>query len=667
MKPSNKLKVTSDYNPSGDQPQAIEAIYNGLKNNALNQVLMGVTGSGKTYTMAKTIELTQRPALILAPNKTLAAQLYGEMKVLFPKNAVEYFVSYYDYYQPEAYVPRTDTFIEKDASINEQIDRLRHSTTRSLFERNDVIIVASVSCIYGIGPVETYSKMILEISCSEELERSFIIRQLVELHYKRNEHNFFRGNFRVIGDVIEVFPSHFDDKAWRIELFGDQVEFITEFDPLTGKKLRTLDQIKIYSNNHYITTRPTLQEAIKKIKIDLEIRIKQFKEEKKLLEAQRIEERTNFDIEMMEISGTCAGIENYSVYLTGRNPGDPPPTLFEYLPDNAILFVDESHVTIPQINGMFKGDYSRKSNLANFGFRLPTCIDNRPLKFLEWDQMRPNTIFVSATPGPWEMNQTGGHFIEQIIRPTGLVDPLCEIKPAKNQIDDLIEECRKTISLGYRCLITVLTKRMAEDLTEYMTDLGLKVQYMHSDIETLERIEIIQNLRRGNSDILVGINLLREGLDIPECALVAICDGDKEGFLRSHTSLIQTIGRAARNINGKVVIYADRITKSITSALDETERRRTKQIEWNKKNRIVPKSITKKITTIVEYKKNIIKKERNLYLNISSSKHNSVQYIKVLKKEMLKAASELKFEEAANLRDKIKSIENKELEIYSET
>ncbi|PPR28905.1 MAG: UvrABC system protein B [Alphaproteobacteria bacterium MarineAlpha9_Bin1] len=667
MKPSNKLKVTSDYNPSGDQPQAIEAIYNGLKNNSLNQVLMGVTGSGKTYTMAKTIELTQRPALILAPNKTLAAQLYGEMKVLFPKNAVEYFVSYYDYYQPEAYVPRTDTFIEKDASINEQIDRLRHSTTRSLFERNDVIIVASVSCIYGIGPVETYSKMILEISCGEELERSFIIRQLVELHYKRNEHNFFRGNFRVIGDVIEVFPSHFDDKAWRIELFGDQVEFITEFDPLTGKKLRTLDQIKIYSNNHYITTRPTLQEAIKKIKIDLEIRIKQFKEEKKLLEAQRIEERTNFDIEMMEISGTCAGIENYSVYLTGRNPGDPPPTLFEYLPDNAILFVDESHVTIPQINGMFKGDYSRKSNLANFGFRLPTCIDNRPLKFLEWDQMRPNTIFVSATPGPWEMKQTGGHFIEQIIRPTGLVDPLCEIKPAKNQIDDLIEECRKTISLGYRCLITVLTKRMAEDLTEYMTDLGLKVQYMHSDIETLERIEIIQNLRRGNSDILVGINLLREGLDIPECALVAICDGDKEGFLRSHTSLIQTIGRAARNINGKVVIYADRITKSITSALDETERRRTKQIEWNKKNRIVPKSITKKITTIVEYQKNIIKKERNLYSNISSSKHNSVQYIKVLKKEMLKAASELKFEEAANLRDKIKSIENKELEIYSET
>ena len=667
MKPSNKLKVTSDYNPSGDQPQAIEAIYNGLKNNSLNQVLMGVTGSGKTYTMAKTIELTQRPALILAPNKTLAAQLYGEMKVLFPKNAVEYFVSYYDYYQPEAYVPRTDTFIEKDASINEQIDRLRHSTTRSLFERNDVIIVASVSCIYGIGPVETYSKMILEISCGEELERSFIIRQLVELHYKRNEHNFFRGNFRVIGDVIEVFPSHFDDKAWRIELFGDQVEFITEFDPLTGKKLRTLDQIKIYSNNHYITTRPTLQEAIKKIKIDLEIRIKQFKEEKKLLEAQRIEERTNFDIEMMEISGTCAGIENYSVYLTGRNPGDPPPTLFEYLPDNAILFVDESHVTIPQINGMFKGDYSRKSNLANFGFRLPTCIDNRPLNFLEWDQMRPNTIFVSATPGPWEMKQTGGHFIEQIIRPTGLVDPLCEIKPAKNQIDDLIEECRKTISLGYRCLITVLTKRMAEDLTEYMTDLGLKVQYMHSDIETLERIEIIQNLRRGNSDILVGINLLREGLDIPECALVAICDGDKEGFLRSHTSLIQTIGRAARNINGKVVIYADRITKSITSALDETERRRTKQIEWNKKNRIVPKSITKKITTIVEYQKNIIKKEKNLYSNISSSKHNTVQYIKVLKKEMLKAASELKFEEAANLRDKIKSIENKELEIYSET
>ena len=665
MKSSNILKVTSDYSPSGDQPQAIESICNGLKNDSLNQVLMGVTGSGKTYTMAKTIELTQRPALILAPNKTLAAQLYGEMKMLFPNNAVEYFVSYYDYYQPEAYVPRTNTFIEKDASINEQIDRMRHSTTRSLFERNDVIIVASVSCIYGIGPVETYSRMIIEITIDKKLERSSIIKQLVELHYKRNELNFFRGNFRVIGDIIEVFPSHFDDKAWRIELFGDLVEAITEFDPLTGKKIRKLDRIKIYSNNHYITSKPTLHEAITKIRDDLKIRIKQFKREKKLIEAQRIEERTNFDIEMMEISGTCSGIENYSIYLTGRKSGEPPPTLFEYLPENAILFVDESHVTIPQINGMYKGDFSRKSNLSNFGFRLPTCVDNRPLKFMEWNTMRPDTIFVSATPGPWEMNQTSGTFIEQIIRPTGLVDPLCEIKPAKNQIDDLIEECRKTTSSGYRCLITVLTKRMAEDLTEYMSDLGLKVQYMHSDIDTLERIEILQNLRRGTYDILVGINLLREGLDIPECALVAICDGDKEGFLRSHTSLIQTIGRAARNINGKVIIYADRITNSITTAVEETERRRTKQIEWNKANKIIPKSITKKITSIVENEKNIVQKEKDLYSKNSFSKQSSIQYIKVLKKEMFQAASKLEFEKAASLRDKIRSIENKELEIYN--
>ena len=666
MKSNNKFKVVSNYNPSGDQPKAIDSICKGLKSNSLNQVLMGITGSGKTYTMAKTIEMTQRPALILAPNKTLAAQLYGEMKILFPNNAVEYFVSYYDYYQPEAYVARTNTYIEKDASLNEQIDRLRHSTTRSLFERNDVIIVASVSCIYGIGPVENYSKMIIELYLNQEIERSSIIKQLVELHYKRNEHNFYRGTFRVNGDIIEVFPSHYDDKAWRIELFGDNIDSITEFDPLTGSKLTKLNSIKIYSNNHYITSRPTLDEAIIKIKKDLDIRLEEFKKDNRLLEAQRLKERTNFDIEMMKLSGSCSGIENYSLYLTGRKRGEPPPTLFEYLPNNSILFVDESHVTIPQINGMYKGDYSRKSNLSNHGFRLPTCEDNRPLKFIEWDKMRPETVFVSATPGTWELDQTSGEFIEQIIRPTGLIDPICIVKPAKNQIDDLVEECRKTVSAGYRCLVTVLTKRMAEDLAEYMADIGFKVQYMHSDIETLERIEIIEDLRRGNFHILIGINLLREGLDIPECALVAICDGDKEGFLRSHRSLIQTIGRAARNIEGKVIIYADKITNSIISATEETDRRRKKQIKWNKNNGITPRSIKKEIKKTVE---NDIDYKRENKISMrnkeTSSKHNKIKYIKVLKKEMLEAAADLKFEEAALLRDKIRSIENNELEIYN--
>ena len=666
MKSNNKFKVVSNYNPSGDQPKAIDSICKGLKSNSLNQVLMGITGSGKTYTMAKTIEMTQRPALILAPNKTLAAQLYGEMKILFPNNAVEYFVSYYDYYQPEAYVARTNTYIEKDASLNEQIDRLRHSTTRSLFERNDVIIVASVSCIYGIGPVENYSKMVIELHLNQEIERSVIIKQLVELHYKRNEHNFYRGTFRVNGDIIEVFPSHYDDKAWRIELFGDNIDSITEFDPLTGSKLTKLNSIKIYSNNHYITSRPTLDEAIIKIKKDLDIRLEEFKKDNRLLEAQRLKERTNFDIEMMKLSGSCSGIENYSLYLTGRKRGEPPPTLFEYLPNNSILFVDESHVTIPQINGMYKGDYSRKSNLSNHGFRLPTCEDNRPLKFIEWDKMRPETVFVSATPGTWELDQTSGEFIEQIIRPTGLIDPICIVKPAKNQIDDLVEECRKTVSAGYRCLVTVLTKRMAEDLAEYMADIGFKVQYMHSDIETLERIEIIEDLRRGNFHILIGINLLREGLDIPECALVAICDGDKEGFLRSHRSLIQTIGRAARNIEGKVIIYADKITNSIISATEETDRRRKKQIKWNKNNGITPKSIKKEIKKTVE---NDIDYKRENKISMrnkeTSSKHNKIKYIKVLKKEMLEAAADLKFEEAALLRDKIRSIENNELEIYN--
>ena len=661
MESSKKLKISSNYSPAGDQPNAIKTISEGLKNKEFNQILLGVTGSGKTFTMAKTIETLQRPALILAPNKTLAAQLYGEMKTLFPDNAVEYFVSYYDYYQPEAYVARTNTFIEKDASINEQIDRMRHSTTRSLFERKDVIIVASVSCIYGIGPVENYSKMILDIRKKDIIERAELIKTLVSLQYKRNDHNFNRGNFRVLGDVIEVFPSHLEDKAWRIDLFGEEVDSITEFDPLTGHKLNNLINIKLYSNSHYITNRPTLDQAIIKIKNDLEIRIKEFKKDKKLIEAQRIEERTNFDIEMMEISGTCAGIENYSRYLTGRLPGKAPPTLFEYLPNDTILFVDESHVTIPQINGMYKGDFSRKSNLSEFGFRLPSCKDNRPLKFEEWDKMRPETVFVSATPSNWEMEQTHGEFIEQVIRPTGLVDPVCKIKPATNQIDDVIYECRNTIKTGYRCLITVLTKKMAEDLAEYMNDLGLKVQYMHSDIDTLERIEIIQNLRKGNFDILVGINLLREGLDIPECALVAICDADKEGFLRSHRSLIQTIGRAARNINGKVILYADKITNSIETALKETERRRNKQIKWNKENNIVPKSIIKDINNIIDLDiKDEGHKEKTI---LKDSKHNINRYIKELKKEMLQAASELKFERAAQIRDEIKKLENNELGI----
>ena len=661
MESSQKLKISSNYLPAGDQPNAIKKISEGLKNKEFNQVLLGVTGSGKTFTMAKTIEKLQRPALILAPNKTLAAQLYGEMKTLFPNNAVEYFVSYYDYYQPEAYVARTNTFIEKDASINEQIDRMRHSTTRSLFERKDVIIIASVSCIYGIGPVENYSRMILNVTKKDLIERSELIKTLVSLQYKRNDHNFNRGNFRVLGDVIEIFPSHLEDKAWRIDLFGEEIDSITEFDPLTGHKLDKLMNIKLYANSHYITNRPTLDQAIIKIKNDLEIRIKEFKKDKKLIEAQRIEERTNFDIEMMEISGTCAGIENYSRYLTGRLPGTAPPTLFEYLPNDTILFVDESHVTIPQINGMYKGDFSRKSNLSEFGFRLPSCKDNRPLKFEEWDKMRPETVFVSATPSDWEMEQTHGEFVEQVIRPTGLVDPICTVKPATNQIDDIIAECKEAIKNGYRCLITVLTKKMAEDLTEYMNDLGLKVQYMHSDIDTLERIEIIQDLRKGNYDILIGINLLREGLDIPECALVAICDADKEGFLRSHRSLIQTIGRAARNINGKVILYADKMTNSIKTALKETERRRNKQITWNKENNIEPKSIIKNINNIIELD---IKKDSNEEDSILKGfKHNFNKYMKELKKEMLEAASELKFERAAEIRDEIKKIENKELGI----
>ena len=567
-----KFKIKSDFTPAGDQPDAIKKLVQGAKKNEFNQVLLGVTGSGKTFTMAKVIEATNRPALILAPNKTLAAQLYGEMKTFFPDNAVEYFVSYYDYYTPEAYVPRSDTYIEKEASINEQIDRMRHSATRSLLERDDVLIVASVSCIYGLGSVEAYSKMTLTLQKNYEYNREQIIKSLVALQYKRNDQNFFRGTFRARGEYLEIFPSHLEDRAWRLSLFGDKLEKIEEFDPLTGDQVRDLSLVKVYANSHYITPKPTVEQAIIKIRKELEETLKKHKAENKLLEAQRLEERTKFDLEMIEATGSCAGIENYSRFLSGRKPGEPPPTLFEYFPDNTLVFVDESHVTVPQLNGMFKGDRSRKSTLAEYGFRLPSCMDNRPLKFEEWDLMRTQTVFVSATPGPWELEQTKGKFIDQVIRPTGLIDPPVEIRPAKNQVDDLMHECKKVVENNYRVLVTTLTKKMAEDLTEYLHENGIKVRYLHSDIDTLERIEIMRDLRMGVFDVLVGINLLREGLDIPECALVGILDADKEGFLRSETSLIQTIGRAARNVDGKVILYADKETKSIKKAIKETER-----------------------------------------------------------------------------------------------
>ena len=569
-----KFKIKSDFKPAGDQPEAIKKLVKSAKKGEFNQVLLGVTGSGKTFTMAKVIEETNRPALILAPNKTLAAQLYGEMKTFFPENAVEYFVSYYDYYTPEAYVPRSDTYIEKEASINEQIDRMRHSATRSLLERDDVLIVASVSCIYGLGSVEAYSKMTLTLQRNYDYNRDQIIKSLVALQYKRNDQNFYRGTFRARGEYLEIFPSHLEDRAWRLSLFGDKLEKIEEFDPLTGDQVRELNLIKVYANSHYITPKPTVEQAVINIRKELEITLKKHKSENKLLEAQRLEERTKFDLEMIEATGSCAGIENYSRFLSGRKPGEPPPTLFEYFPDNTLVFVDESHVTVPQLNGMFKGDRSRKSTLAEYGFRLPSCMDNRPLKFEEWDLMRTQTIFVSATPGPWELEQTKGKFIDQVIRPTGLIDPAVEIKPAKNQVDDLMHECKKVIDKNYRVLVTTLTKKMAEDLTEYLHENGIKVRYLHSDIDTLERIEIMRDLRMGVFDVLVGINLLREGLDIPECALVGILDADKEGFLRSETSLIQTIGRAARNVDGKVILYADKETKSIKKALKATARRR---------------------------------------------------------------------------------------------
>ena len=595
----------------------------------------------------------------MAPNKTLAAQLYGEMKVLFPNNAVEYFVSYYDYYQPEAYVPRTDTFIEKDASINEHIDRMRHSATRSLFERNDVIIVASVSCIYGLGPVETYSKMILSLFKNQQISRDEIVKQFVTLQYKRNDHNFIRGTFRLRGDIVEIFPAHLESSAWRIEMFGDNIESIYEIDFLTGKKLSLLNSIKIYANSHYITSKPTLDQAMIEIENDLIKRIDELRKQNKLLEMQRLEQRTKYDLEMLKTTGVCQGIENYSRYLSGRNPGEPPPTLFEYFPEDSLLFVDESHVAIPQIGGMYRGDANRKSTLSEHGFRLPSCKDNRPLKFEEWDLMRPNTIMVSATPGPWELEKTSGVFTEQVIRPTGLVDPNCELRSAKNQIDDLLGEIKRTVEDNFRVLVTTLTKKMAENITDYLKENSIKVKYLHSDIDTLERIEIIRDLRLGEFDVLVGINLLREGLDIPECALVAILDADKEGFLRSKTSLIQTIGRAARNANGKVILYADTETNSIKEALEETNRRRNKQLDWNKKNNIKPKTIKKNIKDLLEN----IKIENKNNIQYKDKRNNLKSYLSDLKKEMYKEAEALNFEKAAKLRDEISSLEKNELSL----
>ena len=655
-----KFKIKSDFTPAGDQPEAIKRLVQGAKKNEFNQVLLGVTGSGKTFTMAKVIEATNRPALILAPNKTLAAQLYGEMKTFFPDNAVEYFVSYYGYYTPEAYVPRSDTYIEKEASINEQIDRMRHSATRSLLERDDVLIVASVSCIYGLGSVEAYSKMTLTLQKNYEYNREQIIKSLVALQYKRNDQNFFRGTFRARGEYLEIFPSHLEDRAWRLSLFGDKLEKIEEFDPLTGDQVRDLSLVKVYANSHYITPKPTVEQAIIKIRKELEETLKKHKAENKLLEAQRLEERTKFDLEMIEATGSCAGIENYSRFLSGRKPGEPPPTLFEYFPDNTLVFVDESHVTVPQLNGMFKGDRSRKSTLAEYGFRLPSCMDNRPLKFEEWDLMRTQTVFVSATPGPWELEQTKGKFIDQVIRPTGLIDPPVEIRPAKNQVDDLMHECKKVVENNYRVLVTTLTKKMAEDLTEYLHENGIKVRYLHSDIDTLERIEIMRDLRMGVFDVLVGINLLREGLDIPECALVGILDADKEGFLRSETSLIQTIGRAARNVDGKVILYADKETKSIKKAIKETERRRKIQLEYNKKNKIDAKSVKKEISDILEsvYEKDYVKISEGSNIGGNLKKH-----LKGLDKKMKEAASNLEFEEAAKIRDEMRKLQSTELEI----
>ncbi|WP_339743221.1 excinuclease ABC subunit UvrB [uncultured Maricaulis sp.] len=676
-----RFRCVAEFEPTGDQPQAIAELVEAINGGERDQVLLGATGTGKTFTMAKVIEAVQRPALILAPNKTLAAQLYGEFKSFFPDNAVEYFVSYYDYYMPEAYVPRTDTYIEKESSINEAIDRMRHAATRSILERDDVIIVASVSCIYGIGSVETYTAMTFELKPGDTADPRAVMRQLVDLQYIRNDAAFGRGTFRVRGDSLEVFPAHYDDRAWRLSFFGDELESVTEFDPLTGRAITDLKSVKFYANSHYVTPKPTLNQAIQSIKAELKTRLAWMESEGQLLEAQRLSQRTEFDLEMLQATGSCAGIENYSRYLTGRKPGEPPPTMFEYIPENAIVFADESHVSIPQLGAMFKGDFSRKKTLADHGFRLPSCLDNRPLKFEEWDAMRPQTVSVSATPGNWELNQTGGVFVEQVIRPTGLIDPPVEIRPvsltkdgkAASQVDDVIDEARKTAEAGLRTLVTVLTKRMAEDLTEYMHEQGLKVRYMHSDVDTVERIELIRDLRLGTYDVLVGINLLREGLDIPECGLVAILDADKEGFLRSETSLIQTIGRAARNSESKVILYADRRTGSMDRAIGETDRRRAKQVAYNEEHNITPLTIKRGVSDILEQVMEKQAKARSPGAwrgGKGSGKPkgmrdqdqagyggNVIAVIADLEKRMREAAADLEFEEAARLRDEIKKLE----------
>ena len=655
------FKIVSENQPKGDQPQAIEKLIKGLKDNKRSQVLLGVTGSGKTFTIANVIEKYNRPTLIMAPNKTLAAQLYEELKILFPENAVEYFVSYYDYYQPEAYVPRSDTFIEKESSINEQIDRFRHSATRSLVEREDVIIVASVSCIYGIGAVDSYSKMTLEIEKGQNLNLMEFLRELVDLQYKRNNIDFRRGMFRVTGDRVDIFPAHLEDIAWRVSFFGDEVEEIKEFDPLTGEFLQDFEKVKIFANSHYITPKPRLESAIKEIKKDLKSRLEEFIRENKLLEHQRLKERTNFDLEMIQATGTCSGIENYSRYLSGRSAGDAPPTLYEFVPENSLLIIDESHVTVPQINGMYKGDRSRKSTLSEYGFRLPSCLDNRPLKFEEWEMMRPHTIFLSATPGPWELNEVNNEYVEQIIRPTGLIDPNCEIRTTVNQVEDLIGEIQNTLSQNNRVLIATLTKRNAEDLTNYLKEQNFKVEYLHSDVDTIDRIKIIRSLRIGEIDIIIGINLLREGLDIPECGLVAILDADKEGYLRSKTSLVQTIGRAARNVDGKVILYADIMTKSIQTALEETNYRKSRQQEYNKLHNITPQSVKRNIGEIIEsiYEKDSYTVSLSKDEDLSPSKFE--KHIQKLEKKMLSAAENLDFEKAAMFRDEIRKIKKDQM------